>query len=207
MSYPAISLFLTAAVFVCAAPGPSTLLVLAHSASRDVRRPVMLILGAVAANSAMIAVVAIGFGQILNLTQNGLFWFKIIGGSYLVWLGASYVFSRNSNEIHIDTHRFPHSKLMAQAFLTSMTNPKALLFYTAFLPGFVVPGEPYSKQIAAFGALYLAIFAISLLAYAVAGYLLGVVAPSAAIIRLRDRVLGCFLIASGVALFRWAYAK
>ncbi|MCP1463546.1 threonine/homoserine/homoserine lactone efflux protein [Pseudomonas sp. S3E17] len=47
------------------------------------------------------------------------------------------------------------------------SNPKAILIFTAFLPQFVVPGQPITPQFAVLGALFLVLewIAISLYAY------------------------------------------
>jgi threonine/homoserine/homoserine lactone efflux protein len=51
----------------------------------------------------------------------------------------------------------------------ALSNPKALLFFAAFLPQFVDPALPVVVQYAALGALFVAIDAGVMVVYAVAG--------------------------------------
>lgn len=49
------------------------------------------------------------------------------------------------------------------------SNPKAILIFTAFLPQFVVPGEPITPQFALLGVMFLVLEWIAISAYAYMG--------------------------------------
>jgi threonine/homoserine/homoserine lactone efflux protein len=49
------------------------------------------------------------------------------------------------------------------------SNPKAILIFTAFLPQFVVPGEPITPQFTLLGAMFLMLEWIAISAYAYMG--------------------------------------
>lgn len=207
MDFVVFALFLPAAALVCAAPGPSTLLVLAHATSRDPRRPAALIAGAVSANAVMVAGVAFGLGAVIGASQTALLVLKLAGGLYLIWLGVSYLRSATDPVAAARADERTYRVLAGQAFLTSITNPKGLVFYLAFLPQFVTPASGFAGQIVLFGLLYTGIFALCLVAYAVAGHAMGTVAVSDRFVRLKNRVLGAALIASGLGVLRWSQGR
>ena len=51
--------------------------------------------------------------------------------------------------------------MFAEGFLVAVTNPKALIFFAAFLPQFMVPtgpgGASYAVQLAVFGGTFVAV--------------------------------------------------
>ncbi len=207
MDFLTLALFLPTAALVCAAPGPSTLLVLAHATSRDARRPAALIAGAVSANAVMVMGVAFGLGAVIGASQTALFVLKLAGGFYLIWLGASYLRSAADPDAATQADERTYRVLAGQAFLTSITNQKGLVFYLAFLPQFVTPTSGFAGQTVLYGLLYTGVFALCLVAYAMAGHVLGTVALSERFVRLKNRVLGAALIASGAGVLRWSQGK
>ena len=44
-----------------------------------------------------------------------------------------------------------------QGFLVAVSNPKALIFFAAFLPQFMIPGASYPVQLAVFGGTFVVV--------------------------------------------------
>lgn len=85
-----------------------------------------------------------------------------------------------------------------RGFLVSLTNPKTLLFYGAFLPQFVAPQGDLLRQMSMLSATFLAIALIVDCGWALlAGRLSGLVRKHG---RLRNRISGGFLISAGLGL-------
>ena len=80
-----------------------------------------------------------------------------------------------------------------------MSNPKALLWFGAFIPQFVDPAGNYVGQIVLLGATAMVTAAVTDGAYAVLGGRTGKV-MSARQIRLASQLSGLFLIGGGVWL-------
>ena len=80
-----------------------------------------------------------------------------------------------------------------------MGNPKALLWFGAFIPQFVYPDGNYVAQILILGATAMATAALTDGAYAILGGRAGHF-MSARCIRLAQRLSGLFLIGGGVWL-------
>ena len=93
----------------------------------------------------------------------------------------------------------PRGGFFLQGFLVLMSNPKALLWFGAFIPQFVDPAGNYVGQIVLLGATAMATAALTDGAYAVLGGRTGRF-MSAKRIRLASQLSGLFLIGGGVWL-------
>lgn len=65
---------------------------------------------------------------------------KLIGGAYLIWLGIQ-VFISPPLALGKEPARFntTNRQLFRTGFLAAVSNPKVLLFFSAFLPQFINP--------------------------------------------------------------------
>ncbi len=70
------------------------------------------------------------------------------GGNDLIYLGVRY-WRAPSNPVRTSAAAgtAAYRTLFVQAFVTSTTNPKGIVFYFAFLPLFVSPGLPAQIQL------------------------------------------------------------
>jgi threonine/homoserine/homoserine lactone efflux protein len=93
----------------------------------------------------------------------------------------------------------PRGGFALQGFLVSISNPKTLVFFGAFIPQFMDPAGDHLRQIAIMGATAVAVASVSDSIYAVlaggAGRRL-----SSASMRWLSRVSGGFLIGGGLWL-------
>ncbi|MDB5542455.1 MAG: hypothetical protein JWQ89_4182 [Devosia sp.] len=78
---------------------------------------------------------------------------KYAGAAYLVWIGWGYLTSRHG--IAIDRPVSARSPLQqaASGFFVLWSNPKALIFFGAFLPQFVNPHYPAWPQVIVLGLI------------------------------------------------------
>jgi threonine/homoserine/homoserine lactone efflux protein len=125
-------------------------------------------------------------------------WLRWAGAAYLVWLG--YKLLRSPDILQEDEQKpAPRGGFFLQGFLVLMANPKALLWFGAFIPQFVDPAGNYVGQIVLLGLTAMAVALVSDGAYAVltgrAGALL-----SRKRVRLVSRLSGGFLIGGGIWL-------
>jgi threonine/homoserine/homoserine lactone efflux protein len=92
---------------------------------------------------------ALGLGALLAASELAFTAVKVIGAIYLIWLGIK-TFCSNAEAIKIkrtttDTNRRLRS-YYARGFLVGSSNPKAILFFTAFFPQFLDPIQPLVPQ-------------------------------------------------------------
>lgn len=131
-------IYLLACIGLSLSPGPNGLLALTHGAMYGQRRTLFTIAGGVLGFSAIIALSLLGIGALIQSSTHWLAVLKWAGGAYLVWLGLQ-VWRSPPVTITAPTQvqAVRGWKLFRQGALSASTNPKALLFFTAFLPQFM----------------------------------------------------------------------
>jgi threonine/homoserine/homoserine lactone efflux protein len=154
--------FFGASVLIALTPGANNLLGLHHGVTHGVRRGLAGLGGRLVAFTLLIAAVAAGLGQLLAASETALTIIKWAGVAYLLWLGLRLLRStfRRGNEPAEATRAAagPTSawRVARKEFSVAITNPKAILIFTAFVPQFIDPGHgPFPAQIALLGAVYL----------------------------------------------------
>ena len=95
-------------------------------------------------------------------------WVRIAGAVYLVWLGWKLL-RANAGFGEVGRTPKPRGGFFLQGFLVLMSNPKALLWFGAFIPQFVDPAGNYVGQIMLLGATAMATAALTDGAYAMLG--------------------------------------
>ncbi|GKS83328.1 LysE family translocator [Acidovorax sp. SUPP1855] len=133
-------------------PGPAVLLAVSNSVDVGARRTAFSSLGSSAGIFAVSGLAMVGMGTILSLSANAFLVMKVVGALYLIWLGVKRWRSQDAL-IASDAGLAPTQRrerknwqLVAQGLGVSLTNPKAILFFSALFPQFIVPGEPLFTQ-------------------------------------------------------------
>jgi threonine/homoserine/homoserine lactone efflux protein len=154
-------LYLVASVGLSLTPGPNGLLALTHGACFGLRRSVGTVLGGAAGFLLLIAASLAGLGALLAASEQAFTVAKWIGAAYLVYLGIK-VWRSPAAIVAVgpgaaDAGGARPSDLFRQGFLVAVSNPKALVFFAAFLPQFIVPGLPYWLQLAVLGGTFVVV--------------------------------------------------
>jgi homoserine/homoserine lactone efflux protein len=140
-------IYLLAAIGLSLSPGPNGLLALTHGALHGRRKAMYTISGGAFGFVAVIALSMFGIGALLKASLTWLTVLKWIGGAYLVWLGIQ-IWRSPAIGIDIRGSVKPRAgwSLFRQGALSALTNPKALLFFAAFLPQFIDPAHSLVVQ-------------------------------------------------------------
>lgn len=147
MTLSTICLYFAACFAVTITPGPTMLLALANGTSRNWRITVMGILGAALSDLLLIGGVAVGLGALLSASEALFSIVKWVGVLYLAWLAVQLWFQQPS-ELTANIHNpsSTASKAFIRSLLVALSNPKGLLFFSAFLPQFINTAEPQAFQ-------------------------------------------------------------
>lgn len=192
-------LYLAAALGLSLTPGPNSLLVLTHGALHGHRKTLFTVCGGALGFVALIALSMLGIGALLKASAGALVVLKLLGGAYLVWLGIQLW---RAPAIHLQADAaetdIRSADMFRQGVLTAVSNPKALLFYGAFLPQFIDPGRDLVTQFIVMTTTFVAIecvveYLLALLAHRIRPWLQRVGKNF-------NRVCGAMFVAVGVAL-------
>ncbi len=191
MAAHAFLLFSATAIFFSLMPGPAVLLVSAHGFRGGMKAALGANLGVMTGNSVYMLVSALGLTALIAASALAFTLIKAAGAAYLIYLGGR-TFLRAGKD-RDDTR--PTSSPFAQGLLTQLGNPKAVLFFGAFLPQFLDAARPMPLQYAQMFAVMVVVESSALAFYgwlAVQGARLGGTALW------RERISGVILIAVGL---------
>ena len=147
-------LYLITCFGIAVVPGPNALLVLTHGALHGSRRTLFTISGGVLGFAVVLALCALGLGALIQASATGFTVLKVVGGLYLIWLGWGLWRSAPVSLEPTGATSFRRWSLFRQGLVSALSNPKALLLFTAFIPPFLDPYRSIIAQTAAIALTY-----------------------------------------------------
>jgi threonine/homoserine/homoserine lactone efflux protein len=172
-------IFAAAYLGITLSPGPNVLIVLTHAARYGYRSILVTMAGNLSCQLLIIAAVGLGVGALLTTESAAFRWMKYAGAAYLLYLGCRglyevYVLQRRRNlAATADIQAAPVVPSMRKRYLEALTvsasNPKTVIFLSAFLPQFVKPDYPVATQ---FAVMFLTIAAIVMSVHATYAFIL-----------------------------------
>lgn len=147
LDYSVLPAFLVSALVIILSPGADTFLMLRSTLRGGVKDGFLTMLGIYAGITTLSVLLISGVGLVIARAPGALFWLKIIGALYLLFLavqsfraGAKLVSRQRSENLEtIDINSTSQRKAgpFTLGFLTNVTNPKVLIFFLAFFPQFL----------------------------------------------------------------------
>jgi len=153
-------IYLVAAIGLSLTPGPNGLLSLTHGVQHGFRKTIATVIGGGLGFLVLIAASLAGLGALLAASEKAFTIAKWIGAAYLVYLGirlwrAPPMLVRAGDGGGVSTES--SWALFREGFLVATSNPKALIFFAAFLPQFMVPGVGFLTHLAIFGGTFVVV--------------------------------------------------
>ncbi|MGF6752645.1 LysE family translocator [Paraburkholderia sp. GAS334] len=198
-----------ATVFVISAiPGPNMLLVMTHGAQHGLRRSGATMAGCLSALVLMLSVSAAGLGVFLEAWPTMFNALRLIGATYLVWLGikawrapVDEAAAANADVLAAKPERPRAAWLMFRnGFLVASSNPKAILFAAALLPQFIDASRPTLPQFGVLVATFAVIEVSWYLVYAGFGTRIGAKLKSRNVARAFNRLTGGVFVGFGAMM-------
>lgn len=190
--------FVAATALLMLIPGPNVALIVANSVARGTRIGLLTVLGTSCAMVPQLVLTLLGMSTVLGVLANWFEWLRWIGVAYLVYLGVKQWRAQPIDIPAISAVQQPARSVFARGFFVSLTNPKTLLFYSAFFPQFVNPERDASAQLVVLSATFLA---LALMLDSTWAVLAGRARPFLVMrAKLRNRVSGALLIGAGLGL-------
>lgn len=191
-------LYLFTCIGIAVVPGPNALLALTHGAIYGQRRALFTISGGVLGFAFVLSLCALGLGALIQASANWFTALKIVGGLYLIWLGFGLW---RSPPVSLEASGMPSLRrwsLFRQGLVSAISNPKALLLFTAFIPPFLDPHRNLIAQTAAIALTYAVVeFFVEYMVASAANRVRPWLARSG---RRFNKVCGGFFVLFGVAL-------
>ena len=182
-------------------PGPIVTLVVANSLSHGSRSGLATVAGASIGNAILLGATAVGLVAFFALLSEIFEVVRWAGAAYLIWLGVKAWRTHGGRGLALAPAAEPSSRaVFLQGFLIAITNPKAMVFYVAFLPQFIDTHLPAGPQLLVMIGTMIIMALLSDTAYALlAGRARGwFTAPGRR--RLQGRITGTLLIGVGCGL-------
>ena len=193
--------FLIAATVLAITPGPGIAYVVARTVAGGRAEGLASCIGT--GVGGMLHVLAAAVGLSLLVAQSALAFtvLKYLGAAYLVYLGVRMLLRKEPDADLKAVSPQGARRALFEGIAVEALNVKTALFFLAFLPQFVAPGEPLVPQLVLLGSICVALnTAADVMAVLVAHRLLHSGAARAARARLMTRVSGVTLIGLGVFL-------
>lgn len=123
-------------------PGPNVLLVIKNSLRNGKYGALSTILGNLTCQLFIVVLVALGVGSIIAKTPQLFLCLKLCGGTYLIYLGIKNILSKETNsqtaDLELSGERATSClEVYKESFLVSASNPKTIIFLSAFMPQFL----------------------------------------------------------------------
>ena len=193
--------FLVAATILAITPGPGIAYVVARTVAGGRAQGLASCIGT--GIGGMLHVLAAAVGLSLLVAQSALAFslVKYLGAAYLVYLGVRMLI-RKQQDAGVQTVSAPGARrALLEGILVETLNVKTALFFLAFLPQFVAPGEPLVPQLVLLGSICVALNTlVDVIAVLAAHRLLDSGAMHTARARLMARVSGITMIGLGLFL-------
>lgn len=149
--------FVLAVIVLILVPGPNVALIVANSIGRGLRYGLATVAGTSAAMVVQLAVVIAGMTGLTALLADAFEALRWLGVAYLAWLGLWAWISPAQDLTQVTADDRTIGSIMLGGFLVSLSNPKTLFFYAAFLPQFVSESGPRLPQLLVLAGTFLAI--------------------------------------------------
>lgn len=165
MSVEVYLAYVVACFVITLVPGPTVTLIVANSLTHGARAGLINVAGTQLGLSLMMLVLVIGLSTVIATMGVWFDWLRLFGAAYLVWLGWKLIRSPGGFAQPGSAAK-PRGGFFLQGLLVLLGNPKALLWFGAFIPQFVDPAGDYVGQVVLLCLTAMAAAALSDGAYA-----------------------------------------
>ena len=144
-------------------PGPGNLVLITSTTKGGVRGGLAAALGVILGDQVLLWLAVAGLAAILVTSPVAFEAVQWLGAVYLIWLGAKMLLAKPGSAPVLNIKPYHY---MRQAWVITLLNPKAIVFYMAFFPLFIDP--VHHKGLVTFSFLAVTIAGLTLLYCAVA---------------------------------------
>lgn len=183
-------------------PGPATLLTVARATSSGTKVGIATGAGVAAGDVIHTFMAIVGVSAVIAASALLFSVIKYLGAAYLVYLGICAILAKAPSRVPAGTLPISAARAFRQAILAEVLNPKTALFFLAFLPQFVRPGNgSVVLQLTVLGIVFVVLGLCSTVVFAVsAGGLGNFLCRHPAVLKWQGKVVGGIYCALGARL-------
>ncbi len=133
--------FLITSLIVVASPGTGVLVTLAAGLSRGARAAVVAAFGCTLGIVPHMLAAITGLAALLHTSAVAFQLIKYAGVAYLLYMAWMTLKEQGALQVEADDAPRSDRQVIVSAILVNLLNPKLSIFFFAFLPQFVSPGE------------------------------------------------------------------
>jgi threonine/homoserine/homoserine lactone efflux protein len=197
MNVELFTAFLLITIVLIITPGPIVTLVISTGVTQGQRAALTTVAGTTFGNALLLAAIALGLNWVhahADLLFNAL---RLTGAAYLIWLGVQAWRHAGEESARLtDTGR----ARFVRGVLVALSNPKTIVFFTAFLPQFLDPRLPAGPQLAVMCVVTVLLAGVSDCIWAVAAGMGRAWFMKPSRVKLLGRLSGTVLIGGGLWL-------
>ncbi|TGN39109.1 LysE family translocator [Marinobacter confluentis] len=160
--------FVVASTVLLVIPGPTIFAVISYSVTHGRQANVPLVVAVTLGDCSALVASLVGLGALLAVST---FWFtavKVVGGVYLLYLGIKLfragIVPSGTSETMPEASKL---RLFTNTYLVTALNPKGIVFFVAFLPQFITPGENVVFQMWLLSVTFVALAAVNATLYTI----------------------------------------
>ena len=197
MNIELLTAFLLITMVLVVTPGPIVTLVISTGVTQGPRAALTTVAGTTFGNALLLAAIALGLNWVhahADLLFSAL---RLTGAAYLIWLGVqAWRHAGEESQRLTDTGR----ARFVRGVLVALSNPKTIVFFTAFLPQFLDPRLPAGPQLAVMCVVTVLLAGVSDCVWAIAAGMGRAWFMKPSRVKLLGRLSGTVLVGGGLWL-------
>ena len=193
---------LSIALFIFAlSPGPGVFATVARSMASGFRPAVAVVAGIILGDLIYLMFAIFGLTFVAQTMGKLFIFMKICGGLYLVWLGLRiWLLTPEIPRLGQATDKRSQTENFLSGLLTTLSNPKVVLFYCGFLPAFLDIRALTLPDIVLIGCMVVIVLAVVLHLYAYLASRARQFFSNTIAVRRMNKVAGGLMMAAGVTI-------
>ena len=141
MEFSRLYLFMAASLALLLTPGPAVLYIVARSIDQGRGAGLISVLSIESGNLFHVLAATFGLSALVMSSLTLFTVVKYLGAAYLVYLGVRKLLSREALQFTPNLRYQSLRHIYSQGVVVAVLNPKTALFFLAFLPQFIDPGQ------------------------------------------------------------------
>lgn len=129
--------FVTATAILAISPGPDNIFVMLQSVAYGQRQGIVIVLGLMTGCLVHTILVALGLSTFLKTAPNFMFFLKMLGALYMLYLAVIVFRSKPASKNFGAVADKTFWNWYKQGFIMNVINPKVSIFFLAFFPSFL----------------------------------------------------------------------